>query len=136
MTKQKWEDLAHYYLHGEQVRVYEQLVNIYNNAQTVNCEALQLSYKLFVHSLKNISEFFQTHDLDFEYGSSQKGTYLEFEYTIFARLNAELPQDMAIMYGANCVHFSQYSVKLYSEIAQSLPDEILKKYSISAQLLG
>ena len=129
LTKQKWKELATYYLHGEQVRVYEQLVNIYSNAQPLNCEALQLSYKIFVNSLKNISLFFQQQEINFESGSSQKGTYLEFDYAIFARLNAELPQDMEVIYGANCVHFKQYSVKLYSEIAQSLPDEVLKKYS-------
>lgn len=129
LLKQKWEELANYYLHGEQVRVYEQLVSIYSNAQTPNCEALQLSYKLFVNSLRNISAFFQQHEIDFDSGSSQKGTYLEFSYEIFARLNAELPQDMDVMYGANCVQFKQYSVKLYSEIAQALPDDVIKKYA-------
>ena len=123
-----WEDLAFYHLHGEQVRVYEQLVSLYSNAQKVNNEALQLSYKMFVNALKRISDFFQEHDIEFEAGSSHKGTYLEFGYDIFARLNADLPADMEVMYGAQCVHFKQFSVKLYGKIAQTLPDEVLKKY--------
>lgn len=126
--KKSWEDLALYHLHSEQVRVYEQLVTIYCNHQEVNRLAFQTSYQLFMNALKRISDFFQTNDLEFEAGSSQKGTYLEFNYTIFAKLNAELPQEMEIMYGANCVHFRQFSVKLYGEIAQALSDEILKKY--------
>jgi hypothetical protein len=128
MKKQSWEELAYYHLHSEQVRIYEQLVSIYSNSQKVNTEVLQISYKIFVASLNKIIDFFQKNDLEFEAGSSFKGTHIEFSYPIFAQLNAEYPQEMEIMYAAHCVFFEQFSVKLYGEIAQALPDEIVKKY--------
>jgi|GEM_PF-5334736 len=122
------EDIAYYHLHGEQVRIYEQLVSLYSNNQETNKTALQISYKLFVNALNRISTFFQIKELDFESGLSHQGTYLEFSYPIFAQLNAELPQEMEIMYGASCVHFKQFCVKLHGEIAQPLPNEVIKKY--------
>ncbi len=128
LKKQLWEDLAFYHLHSEQVRVYEQMVSLYSNNQNTNRIAIQTSYKLFMNALKGISDFFQAQDIDFESGSNHKGTYLEFSYPVFARLNAEIPQAMEIMYSVNCIHFKQYTVKLDSEITQSLPDEVLKKY--------
>jgi hypothetical protein len=129
MKKQSWTELARYYQHSEQMRTYEQLVGIYSQAHSVNRLALRTSYRLFVRAVKRISDFFHLQNLDFEAGKSHQGVFLAFSYEIFARLNAEFPQEMEILQGARCLAFNQYSVRLYNEIAQVLPDEILIKYN-------
>ena len=129
MKKESWTDLARYYVHSEQIRTYEQLVGIYSQAHNVNRLAQRASYRVFVHAVKRISDFFHLHNLDFEAGTSHQGTFLAFSYEIFARLNAEFPQEMEIMHGARCLTFNQYSVRLHGEMAQILPDEILMKYN-------
>lgn len=121
-------DLATHYLHTEQLIRYDQIIQLLNNEEKFARKSLKKSYKIFVKALQNLKEYLEKTQIYYSFGSNCKGGYWEISYEVFATLNRKCPNEMKIIYSARSEEFNKDFVRIYWEVTQTLPENLIKEF--------
>ncbi|WP_026998892.1 hypothetical protein [Eisenibacter elegans] len=121
-------DLAVHYLQTEQLVKINQLTTIISQQQKLVQNSLRISHKIFLRAFQNIEEYLTWFKFAYETGQNSKGNYIAFPYEAFAKLNRECNTEMEIMYSAEAQEFHPEHVRIYQDIHQALPEDMIQRY--------
>jgi hypothetical protein len=119
------QNLAIYYLQTELILKQEQVLALFHREQNILFGTFKTSYENYQNTIKCIENYLIINHLDHNTAQNAQGIYWQINYQTFAKLNADLPEEMKLLYANKTVEFGQNTVNLYLEISQ-IPQDLSK----------